>query len=228
VVLDLRFADGADYAATVAALELFSAKKTATLDWGQGPQETKAGGERITVPLVVLVNGQTRAAAETLAALLHETGAGLLLGNPTAGQALLTQDFPVSHGTLRIAVAAVKLNGVELSPVRPDLAVNISVAEEFGFFAAPFALLTGTNLPAATNKLASASGTNRRVRLTEASLVRAHKQGLNPEEDEAGLVNLPHESRPESPAVKDPTLARALDLLRGLVIVRQPQYEFLR
>ncbi len=220
VVLDLRFADGVDYAASVAALEFFSAKKTATLDWGQGAQETKTGSNPIAAPLVVLVNGQTHAAAETLAAMLRETGAGLLLGNPTAGHALLTQDFPVGHGALRIATATVKLNGQELSPVRPDIAVAVSAAEELVFFAEPSKVLPGTNGFAAINKTVGTNAPNRRVRLTEAALVRAHKQGLNLDEDEAGFVNQPRDNKLEIPAVKDPTLARALDLLRGLAIVR--------
>ena len=229
VVLDLRFAGGADYAPAVAAAELFPSKKTATLDWGQGTQETKPGNELVSAPLVVLVNAQTRAAAETLAALLRETGAGLILGNPTAGHALLTQDFPLSNSAvLRIATAAVKLNGLELSPVRPDITVAVSAQDEQTFFAEPFAVSPVTNAPASTNKLAGTNSSGRRVRLTEASLVRAHNQGLNFEEDEAGFVNQPHESKPEIPVVKDPALARALDLLRGLAIVRQPQYEFLR
>ena len=221
VVLDLRFADGADYAAAVTAVELFALKKTATLDWGKGVQETKTGIELVSAPLVVLVNGQTRAAAETLAALLRETGAGLLLGNATAGHALLTQDFPLSNGViLRIATAAVKLNGSELSSVRPDIAVAVSAQDEQAFFAEPFNVSPGTNAPALASKPAGTNSPNRRVRLTEASLVRAHKQGLNPEEDEAGFVNQPRENKPEIPVIKDPALARALDLLRGLAIVR--------
>ncbi len=221
VVLDLRFADGADYAAAVAAVELFSSKKAATLDWGKGSLETKTGAAIVVTPLVVLVNGGTRAAAETLAALLRETGAGLLLGNPTAGHALLMQDFPLSSGaTLRVATASVKLNGVALSAVSPDIAVAVSAQDEQAFFTEPPGPSPGTNAPAFASKPAGTNAPSRRVRLTEASLVRAHKQGLNPEEDEAGFVNAPHETKPEIPVVKDPALARALDLLRGLAIVR--------
>ena len=221
VVLDLRYADGADYAASVAAAEFFSSKKTATLDWGQGARETKAGNEVVSAPLVVLVNGQTRAAAETLAALLRETGAGLLLGNPTAGHALLTQDFPLSHGaTLRVATASVKLNGAELSPVQPDIAVTVSAEDEQKNFTESSLVSSGTNPPTLAGKPAGTNAPNHRVRLTEATLVRAHKQGLNLGEDEAGFVSQAHENKPETPAVKDPALARALDLLRGLAIVR--------
>ena len=222
VVLDLRFADGLDYTAVTAAAELFSLKSPATLDWGKGSQESKAVSGLVSVPLIVLVNGETRSAAEALAALLHEAGAGLILGNRTAGHALLTQDFPLSDGaTLRVATASVKLNGVELTPVRPDIDVAVSSKDEQAFFADAFLVPLKTNMPAVTNKLAGTNSSGRRVRLTEAELVRAHKQGLNPAEDEDGFIAGVRENKPETPLVSDPVLARALDLLKGLAIVRQ-------
>jgi hypothetical protein len=226
VVLDLRFADGADYPAAVAAVELFSLKKPATLDWGKGAQETKTGNELISVPLVVLVNGQTRIAAETLAAMLREAGAGLILGSPTAGQALLTQDFPLSNGaTLRVATTAVKLNGGELSQIHPDIEVTVSAKDEQTFFADSYFVLPKTNSPvaglASTNKAVGMNASGRRVRLNEAGLVRAHKQGLNPDDEEGMALNQLRENKPAAPVVNDPLLARALDLVQGLAIVRQ-------
>jgi hypothetical protein len=226
VVLDLRFADGTDYAAAIAAAELFSLKKAAALDWGKGAQETKTGNELISVPLVVLVNGQTSVAAETLAAMLREAGAGLILGNSTAGAAMLTQDFPLSNGaTLRIATAAVKLNGGELSQIQPDIEVAVSAKDEQNFFADSYFVLPTTNSSvaglASTNKAVGMSASVRRARLTEAGLVRAHKQGLNPDDEEGMALNQPRETKPAAPVVNDPVLARALDLLKGLAIVRQ-------
>jgi len=228
VVLDLRFADGADYPAAVAAAELFSLKKPAALDWGKGAQETKTGNELISVPLVVLVNGQTSAAAETLAAMLREAGAGLILGNPTAGQALLSQDFPLSNGaTLRVATAAVKLNGSELSQLHPDIEVAVSAKDEQAFFADSYFVLPMPNSPvaglASTNKAVGTNASGRRARLNEAGLVRAHKQGLNPDDEEGMALNQPRDNKPAAPVVNDPALARALDLLKGLAIVRQPR-----
>ena len=60
-----------------------------------------------------------------------------------------------------------------------------------------------------------------RVRLTEAGLVRAHKQGLNPDDEEGMALNQPRENKPAAPVVNDPVLARALDLLKGVAIMRQ-------
>ena len=62
------------------------------------------------LPVAVLVNRQTAGAAEALAAVLRETGAGLILGSRTAGQAMVAQEFPLKNGErLRIATAPVQL-----------------------------------------------------------------------------------------------------------------------
>jgi hypothetical protein len=67
----------------------------------------------------------------------------------------------------------------------------------------------------------SASGTNRATRhprLNEAELVRERREGIS----EADMPAL-RERDPERPLVNDPALARALDLLKGLALVRQSQ-----
>ena len=79
VVLDLRFADGSDDTAAQAAAKLFTAKKI------------------IAGPLAVLVNGETRGAAEALAAALHQAGAGLIIGSPTAGAATGFQGISIEQ-----------------------------------------------------------------------------------------------------------------------------------
>jgi len=224
VVLDLRFTGGSDYPAALAAAELFSVKKPAALDWGKGAQEIKTSSELISVPLVVLVNGETRVAAETLAALLREAGAGLVLGSSTAGGAMLMQDFSLSNGAnLRIATSPVKLNGVELAQIRPDIEVPVNAKDEQAFYADAFFVLPGTNstgLAALANRPGGTNAGARRPRLNEAGLVRAHRQGLNPDE-EGALESVLRERRSVTPVIIDPVLARALDLLKGLAIVRQ-------
>ncbi len=76
LVLDLRFVVSDDAASAQAAANLFASKKIA------------AGS------LVVLVNAETRGAAEMLAAALRHAGAGLIIGNPTAGEAATSRNFP--------------------------------------------------------------------------------------------------------------------------------------
>src|SRR5450432_3819243 len=62
-VLDLRFADGADFTAVNGATNWFAAKK---------------------LPLAILVNGETRGAAAAWATALRTARAGLILGNSPA------------------------------------------------------------------------------------------------------------------------------------------------
>jgi hypothetical protein len=70
--------------------------------------------------------------------------------------------------------------------------------------------------PGLTN---SASGTNRparRPRFNEAELVRERREGIS----EADMT-ASRERELDKPLVSDPVLARALDLLKGLALVRQ-------
>jgi hypothetical protein len=92
---------------------------------------------------------------------------------------------------------------------------------EQSYFADAFRELLKTNSLLAANAQAatnSPAGTNRarRPRFNEAELVRERKLGAVLDND---LENLSAE--PEKPIVQDPVLARALDLLKGLNLVRQ-------
>jgi C-terminal processing protease CtpA/Prc len=173
----------------------------------------------------VLVNGGTSGAAEALAASLREVNAGLILGSRTAGRASVTKDFPLKNGEmLHIATTPVALgDGASLPSqgIKPDIDVTVSVQDEKSFYADAFLLktnnmsgLSSTNQPGGTNQVA------RRLRFNEAELVRARKQGIDLDAmEEEGF--LPLDKRPEMPVVRDPALARALDLLKGLAVVRQ-------
>jgi hypothetical protein len=226
VVLDLRYAGGDDYAAAAAAADLFIKKEQPLLNWGSGMVRSKEKSDAIALPVAVLVNRQTAGAAEALAAVLRETGAGLILGGQTAGQAMVAQEFPLKNGQrLRIATAAIQLgDGSALSEqgLKPDITVQVSPEDERAYYEDAFKAMGKTNLLATGGSPAGLeSGTNhvaRRPRFNEAELVRERREGVS----EADLTALRgHE--PELPTVQDPALARALDLLRGLAVVRQPR-----
>ena len=91
---------------------------------------SKENSDALSVPVAVLVNRQTVGAAEALAAVLRETGAGLILGSNTAGQAMIAQEFPLKNGErLRIATAPIQLgDGSALSGqgLKPDIAVEVA------------------------------------------------------------------------------------------------------
>ncbi|HHY86324.1 MAG TPA: hypothetical protein GYA07_12465 [Verrucomicrobia bacterium] len=212
LALDLRFAGGTDYAAAAAAADLFVTRKQPLLDWGNGRAEAKEDGNEIGIPVAILVNRETTGAAEALAGALRSAGAGLVLGSRTAGEAHAMREFPLGgSGRLRIATGPVKVgDGATLTGegVRPDIEVEIDPDAERVYYADAYYTATreGTN------------GT-RRVRFSEADLVREHRQGLGRAVESE---QRPQESLP--PLVTDPTLARAIDLLKGLAVVRQSRF----
>ena len=225
VVLDLRFAGGDDYAAAVGTADLFVKKEQPLLDWGNGLVRSKEKNDVLSLPVAVLVNRQTAAAAEALAAILRETGTGLILGNKSAGQAMISQEFPLKNGQrLRIATSPVRLgDGSTLSVdgLKPDITVEVSPEDERAYWSDAFTVMPKGDLLASANlSLTNAAGginrTDRR-RFNEAELVRERRDGVSLDSD--GPKG--RENEPEKPVVHDPALARALDLLKGLAVVRQ-------
>jgi hypothetical protein len=212
LVLDLRFAGGEDFAEAGRSADLFVNRQQTLLAWGDERVEATLKTNAVTLPVALLVNSETRAAAEALAATLHALRLGLLLGAPTAGQASVFQEFTLSTGQrLRVAVAPVQVGGdtpVPLTGLVPDLAVVVSLEEERAYLDDPFRAGAGPSRP-----------TSRAARLTEEDLVRLHREAFDP--------TAPRPRRPApavAPQVRDPALLRALDLLKGLALVglRQP------
>ena len=226
IVLDLRFAGGDDYAVAAATADLFTKKEHPLLDWGNGMVRSKKKIDPIDLPVAVVINRETSGAAEALAAVFRETGTGLILGGRTAGQAMITQEFPLKNGErLRIATAAVRLGDgspMSGSGVKPDIAVEVNPEDERAYYADAFTTagkgdlfgdtsLSLTNPPVGTNR------NGRRARFNEAELVRERRDGPSLDSD----LSSRRDSEPERPVVHDPALARALDLLKGLAVVRQ-------
>ena len=226
LVLDLRYTTGDDYAAAAGVADQFVSKDRPLLDWGKGMVRSKEKTDALTLPVAVLVNHQTAAAAEALAALFRETGTGLILGSQTAGQAMIAQEFPLKNGDrLRIATGPIQVGeSAALTPegVSPDVSVQVAPEEERSYYADAFRNLQNTNQLFANAGLSftnQASSTNRarRTRFNEAELVRERREGPPFDNDSAP----PRETEPEKPVVRDPALARALDVLKGLAVVRR-------
>lgn len=212
VVLDLRYAGGTDYEGAARLVEGFLQQEKPILDWGAGIYRSKKN-DGLRSPLVVLVNGKTEGAAEAAAAAIRDTGAGLILGNTTAGKAWRYLDFPMKNGQkLRIAQGSVLLGSgapVPENGVKPDIAISLKDDEELAYFADPFRILP-------SSEQAGRSGTNqvRRAEMNEAELVRSRRSSGEPETSRrAPLV--------EARQLRDPVLARAVDLLKGLALVLQ-------
>ena len=224
LVLDLRYADGEDYAAAGHVADLFIPDAQALLDWGGGSARSTAKTNAWRLPVAVLVNRETRAAAEALAAVLREVGAALIIGTNTAGRALITEGFKLQNGQeLRIARAGIRLGGgttLSAEGVPPDIAVAVSDAEERVAWNDPLTE-TGTGpgggafSRGATNT--AAASTNRiSSRLNEATLVRERSKRGSP----AGTVKTVVAAEP-APTMRDAALARALDLIKALALVKE-------
>jgi hypothetical protein len=203
-VLDLRFADGDDYAGVPETAKLFTTPKVSS---------------PIVGPLVVLMNGGTHGSAEALAAALQKSGTALIIGSPTVGEVKMFREFPLKNGErLRIATtSATSDNTTPVSHLQPDITVTISPNDERVYFADAYADLSkpapDTNLNAATNSFLSFID-----HTSEADLVRQQlKDGDHP----VASPLPPASKEPQKPVIEDPALARALDLIKGLAIVHK-------
>jgi hypothetical protein len=220
LILDLRFTAGDDYAAAAATADLFLSEERPLLDIGQGAVKSTTKTNALSIPVTLLVNAETVGAAEALAEVMRDTGTGLILGNTTRGAAMTSREFTLKGGRkLRIADAPVKLgNGSIIAErgVTPDILAVVSEADERAYMEDPFTDLSKpvamTNITATTMNRAP-----RRVRLTEADLVRARREGVRLDED----LMPQREPESEKPYIRDPALARAVDLLKGLAVVRR-------
>jgi hypothetical protein len=219
IVLDLRYAMGTNYAGAAAAADLFINQARPLLNWGNGVASSRQKSDALKLPVAILVNSGTSGAAEALAAVLRSNDVGLLFGSTTAGNALVMKDFPLKNGdVLRVATAPVKLgNGETLSTngIQPDIDVSVPPEAERDYYADSFYIAPNTNQLASGGNQTNAP---QRIRLNEAELVREHRAGLDLESGEIQPMGKPE---PAPHVVSDPALARALDLLKGLAIVRE-------
>jgi hypothetical protein len=226
VVLDLRFADGHNYPEVASVAGLFISEKLPLLDWGNGLVHSKENADAITLPVMVLVNQQTAAAAEALAAVLRQSAHAIILGATTAGEATIGRVFPLKNGqSLRIATAGIKLadgESLSASGLKPDIEVAVKPENEKAWFENPFkeiVLLPGSL--AGTEGASSTNGTNHatHTRTTEADLMRERKE--RPGLDLEYITPAGPDTQPEKPAIHDPVLGRALDLIKGISVIRR-------
>lgn len=242
LILDLRFAVGTDYRAATQVVDLFLSDETPLLTWGDQAGRSSAKTNAWKKPVIVLVNHDTRGAAEALAAALRQQSLGMILGGRTAGMGAVFKEIPLPGGSgnrLLLAVAPVKTaDGKPLSAsgLEPDIEVKTRPELERAYLADPYA----ADLPGATATAAEA-GTNapnygftivRKApkRVSEADLVRQKREadagirGSGAVGTASGTSNAPASNPKSVPAeavkvMKDPVLGRAIDLLKGLSLL---------
>lgn len=163
---------------------------------GDDAAEARAAAEWLAgekLPLAILINRETQGAAETLASALRTARAGLVFASVAGSPA----------GT----------NNDSSTMMHPDITVAIGAEDERAFMKNPYAAPgpVATNAPAATNQLLPFVDHR-----SEADLVRAKiKDGEEFEPAPAEPA-----AAPQKPFIRDPVLARAVDLIKGLAIVR--------
>lgn len=230
-VLDLRFADGTNYAAAaeIAGRFLADGQELFTLKSSEkGTQVFHASSavksvsseaaDLTTAPLMLLVNAQTRGSAEALVGALRAQDRGIVVGSETAGSAAAWQDVKLADGrTLRLATAKIVLppstvggQSVDLFPngITPDVTVKINTQTEYDVVFAP-----------ATNETLTVSLQPRvkKKDLTEAQLVKAfHGQSVDGDELSSDQE---HEEEGEIQNVRDVVLQRAVDILKGIRVI---------
>ena len=145
-------------------------------------------------------------AAENLFAA-NELPLAILINAETRGAAIeLAQDLREAKAGLIFGEAAKNL--------QPDISVPVNATDEKKFLENPFGTIS-------TNEIQSASATNDFLSFvdhtTEADLVREKIKDGDQDESSAPTPA----TEPQKPFIRDPVLARAVDLIKGLAIVRQ-------
>ena len=220
LILDLRFATGSSFKAAAEAAALFVSPNHKLLDWGEESFQPAPSTNVWKLPIAILVNRQTTGAAESLAAVLRAENTALVIGNTTAGKAAVYREIEVGEGTrLRLPVAQAKTSdglSVPRTGLVPDIAVKVTLEQERAYLADPFVtVISSTNSLSGTNVIVSAVTV--RHRLNEAELVRSRRAETNPTD------NPPKSDAPkaETRIVRDPTLARAVDVIKGLAVLNR-------
>jgi hypothetical protein len=240
-VLDLRFADGTNYAtaAAVASRFLPEDKELFTMKRAVGGAETFRTGAAATpgstqsdVPLLVLVNGQTRGCAEALAGALRAQDRCILIGSRTAGSAAAWNDVPLSDGrVLRVASAKIVLTPHERACARQstnssgNAVVHSTGSEQAGLSIFPGGLTPDVrvkideqverdallNAPTNVSLTASLQPHKAQNGISEAELVKAFRGDVLETEKPA--------TESETEKVHDLVLQRAVDVLKAVRVL---------
>ena len=220
LILDLRFASGTSFKAAAEAAALFVTPNHKLLDWGEDSFLPVPSTNAWKLPIAVLVNRETSGAAESLAAVLRAENTALIIGNTTAGKAAVFREIEVGEGTrLRLPVAQSKTSdgkSIPRSGMPPDIAVKVTLEQERAYLADPFiTVISSTNSPSGTNTVVGTVTV--RHRLNEAELVRSRRG----ESGSGDATPKPEPPKSETRIVRDPTLARAVDVIKGLAVLNR-------
>lgn len=237
LILDLRFVKGDDFADAAAVAGRFLPKGAPLFMLkGVAKEEPRRFGASFdkpctVTPLIVLVNAETSGSTEALAAALRDQQRAAVIGSVTAGEAAERVELPLVGGKkLALAVRqAVLPDGSRFFPsgVIPDVPVKMDLDLQRKLLLGP---------DAQKDLRASLEPKVSKRRINEAELVRAHesdektaarngKNGAPAAKPEPEPPAGDKETRNENVKVEQPPdlmLTRALDILKGLRVLRRP------
>jgi carboxyl-terminal processing protease len=137
LILDLRDNGGGYLDAGIAvASEFINHGVIVTEQYSDGtksPHDATPGGLATTIPMVVLVNGNTASASEIVSGAIQDNGRGKLVGELTYGKGSVQNWLPLSDGgTARITIAKwLTPNGRTIDKIglTPDVVVTMTQAD---------------------------------------------------------------------------------------------------
>jgi hypothetical protein len=149
------------------------------------------------LPLAILVNGRTRGASAALAADLREKRAGLVFGSAPGPDASAGGKIPL---------------------LQPDVSVPVDEDDERSFQQNPFGSAPQMDAhPVVAGKSDFLPFVDH---TTEADLVRAKIKDGDQDENSGPQFAPKQPSAPQPQVIRDPVMARAVDLIKGLAVVR--------
>ncbi|MGB9846687.1 MAG: S41 family peptidase [Desulfotomaculales bacterium] len=136
LLLDLRDNPGGELRAAVKVAEHFVPRGPVVyIDYRTGKDETyTVSGNKLNLPLVVLVNRASASAAEILAGAIKDTGSGILVGEKTFGKGVVQELFRLDNGAgLKLTTARYLTPGkhdINKKGIEPDVPVAPGTGSE--------------------------------------------------------------------------------------------------
>ena len=222
IILDLRFSRGGDLDAVAAIASLGISGQKPLFDGGSGMRRSDGVTVSGDIPWVVLVNAETVGAPEALAGVLRRSKAALVMGSKTAGLVGGTLEVSLSNGqrvTFLTQSARLTEAGVATATLPggwvPDIQTEASLEQDRVSVLELIKPMPGESGGTGIQTTPRAG----KKRLNEADLVRMQREGRRTDSELPDTTTGPS-SKP-SAVSEDKTLSRALDLLKGLSVLRK-------
>ncbi|MEK9949801.1 MAG: S41 family peptidase [Verrucomicrobiales bacterium] len=209
LILDWRYCQDDAFEAIPPLLALFVSEAVSLPKMGLDVESVTPAPSRVEIPTVVLVNEGTKGSPEVMAALRKQGRHAVLVGRTTAGRAVVRDVVPLSTGQ-KLYLATGPVMDSQGHPLvkggcHPDIAVDVSDADQAAWFDDPYW--------SPTTMKASSAG----ARLNEAALIQRQ---ADRDSEPASEETESEENREPAQPIRDPILARGVDILKGWSILR--------